>query len=145
MNAENTRILAVDPGEKTIGIAISDPGGVLARPLMALKHISMVLDSAQIVNLAEENQAGLIIVGLPTGTDNEEIPQTRHARKLIESIRTQTKLNVLPWDEWGTTKQARSVLLNAGVSRKKRGGHQDAIAAAVILQSYLDVKGQKNE
>jgi putative Holliday junction resolvase len=149
MNKENKRILAVDPGEKNIGIAVSDPGGLLARPLMVLKHVSMLLDSAQIVSLAEKNQAGLIIVGLPTGPDNEDIPQTRHARKLMDSIKTQTKLSVLLWDEWGSTKRARNILLDTGVSRTKRSGHQDALAAAVILQSYLDdqsvEKGQDNE
>jgi len=143
MNKENARILAVDPGEKNIGIAISDPGGILARPLTVLRHVSMILDSAQIANLAEENLVGMIIVGMPSGPDGEEIPQTRHAGKLIDSIRTQTQITVLAWDEWGSTKKARSALIDAGVNRSKRGGHQDALAAAMILQSYLDDKRSK--
>jgi putative Holliday junction resolvase len=146
MNKECNRTLAVDPGEKNIGIAISDPSGTLARPLIVLRHVSMLIDSAQIVKLAEENQAGLIIVGAPTGPDEEEIPQTRHARKFIDSIRTQTDISVLPWDEWGSTQKARAIQLDAGVSQSRRGGHQDALAAAVILQTYLDAtktdKGQ---
>lgn len=149
MNDQEYRILAVDPGEKNIGVAISDPSATLARSLSVIRHVSMIIDGAQIARLAEENQAGLIIVGLPTGPEGEEIPQTRHAKKLIDSIQTQTGIPVIPWDEWGSTKNARGALIDAGVSRTKRGGHQDAMAAAIILRSYLEsknfLKGTENE
>ena len=140
MNSQEYRILAVDPGEKNIGVAISDPSATLARPLSVIHHVSMIIDSAQIARLAEENQAGLIIVGLPTGSEGEEISQTRHAKKLIDSIQTQTGIPVIPWDEWGSTKNAKWTLIDAGISRSKRGGHQDAMAAAIILRSYLESK-----
>ena len=140
MNDKINRILAVDPGEKNIGIAISDPSATLARPLSVICHVSMIIDSAQIARLAEENQAVLIIVGLPTGPEGEEIPQTRHAKKMIDSIKTQTEIPVIPWDEWGSTKNAKALLINAGVSRSKRGGHQDALAASIILRSFLESK-----
>jgi putative holliday junction resolvase len=133
-----SRILAVDPGEKRIGIAISDPTATLSNPLTVINHISLKLDSALIASLANENQAGLIIVGMPKGSHDEEIPQTRHALRLIEGIRSQTGIPVIGWDEWGSTQDARQALIDAGVSRSKRGGHQDSLAAAMILRSYIE-------
>jgi putative holliday junction resolvase len=149
MSGEIGPILAVDPGEKRIGIAISDPSATLARPLEVIFHVSMKIDGAAIAALASENQVKMILVGLPMGSQNEEIPQTRHAKKLIESIASQTNLPVIGWDEWGSTQSARQVLIETGVSRSKRGGHQDALAASMILRSYLDgrdaQKGSKND
>lgn len=131
-------ILAVDPGEKHIGIAISDETAILARPLIVIDHLSMKLDAAQVAQIAEENRAMKIIVGLPLGTDGVELPQTRHARKFIEAIESQTAIVVEGWDEWGSTQAARKVLIEVGAQRSKRGGHQDSLAAAMILRSYLD-------
>ena len=133
-------ILAVDPGEKHIGVAISDVTATLARPLMVISHISMKLDAAQIAQTAAENGAIRIIVGLPTGEMGKEIPQTRHVKKLIAVIQEQTGIVVEGWDEWGTTQTARNILVEVGVQRSKRGGHQDALAAAAILRSYLEAK-----
>jgi putative Holliday junction resolvase len=132
------RLLAVDPGEKRIGIAISDETGTLASPLEVLLHVSMTIDAAQIAGLAMENGVKTIIVGVPTGGQGEEIPQTRHAQKLIESIRSQTQIPVIGWDEWGSTKKALEILIASGRSKTKRGGHQDALAAAVILNNYIE-------
>jgi putative Holliday junction resolvase len=133
-------ILAIDPGEKRIGVAISDESATLARPLMIIEHISMKMDAAQIAQIAGEHQVKLIVVGLPLGEHGEELPQTRHAKKLIENLQTQTDLPIESWDEWGSTQTARQVLIEVGIPRSKRGGHQDALAAAAILRSYLDTK-----
>jgi putative Holliday junction resolvase len=132
------RLMAVDPGEKHIGIAVSDPTATLASPLTVIDHVSLILDGAQIARLAEENQVRMIIVGLPTGGQGEEIPQTRHANKLIESIKNQTDLPIIGWDEWGSTQRARQTLIEMGSPRSKRGGHQDALAAAMILRVYIE-------
>jgi putative Holliday junction resolvase len=138
MTSVDGRILAVDPGEKKLGLALSDPSGSLASPLTVIKHESLLLDAGQIASLAEENGAVLIIVGLALAEGGEEIPQTRHARKLIDAIRGQTAITVSGWDEWGSTNQARKTLIAAGVRQSRRGGHQDALAAAMILRSYID-------
>lgn len=135
---ERGRILAVDPGEKNIGIAISDPTGSIARPLMTLKHLSKLIDAAEIARLAKENQTIKIVVGMPTGVDGEQIPQSRHSLNLAEAVRSQSDLLVVLWDESGSTKDARSALIEMDVPVSKRGGHQDALAAAMILQSYLN-------
>ena len=132
------RILAVDPGEKRLGIAISDPTATIANPLTVVKHISRPLDAATIAQLALEQQAGKIIVGQALDEDNNPTPEGRKAARLAEAIQQQTDLPVELWDESGSTQSARQARQSMGVSRKKRSGHMDDLAATVILQSYLD-------
>lgn len=132
------RILAVDPGEKNIGLALSDPTATLARPLQIVKHSSMTMDAAVISQIALENGVCRIIVGCPTGPDGEMIRQSRHSQKLAETIQLQCNLPVELWNENDSTQTARKNLIEMNIGVTKRGGHQDAVAAAVILQSYLD-------
>lgn len=134
----NGRILSVDPGDKRIGIAISDPGAMFARPLTVLKHISRAVDAAQIAQLAAENQITRIIIGEALNGEGLPTPQSRHASRLAEAIREQTSIPVEMWDESGSTKAARESRILMGVSRRKRSGHLDDVAAMMILQSYLD-------
>jgi putative holliday junction resolvase len=132
------RVLAVDPGEKRLGIAISDPTGVIASPLRVIKHVARAADAAAIVRLAEEQGAVQIVVGWALDDEGQPTPQARHAERLAEALRAITPLPVVMWDESGSTKAARSARLAMGVSRRKRSGHLDEIAATVILQSYLE-------
>ncbi len=134
----NGRIMAVDPGEKRIGLAISDETGTLARGLIVIKHESLKMDCLKIADLAQMNAVKRIIVGSPISEDGEERPQTRHAQKVAESLAECTGLPVELWDESGSTQMARANRVEAGVKREKRGGHLDEVAAAVILQSWLD-------
>ncbi len=138
------KILAVDPGEKNIGVAISDETGSLARPLKLIRHTSKMLDAATIAQIATECSVIRIIIGLPLGGTGEEIPQSRHAKNLAEAVQTQTEIPVELWDEFGSTISAKNTLIQLGIPKNKRGGHQDALAAAMILQSYLDLKGERN-
>ncbi len=132
------RVLAVDPGEKNIGLAISDPSGTIASPLCVIKHSSRLLDAAAIAQLADENGPGLIVIGQALSAEGGITPQARHAARLAEAVREQTTLPVLLWDESGSTREARSARLAMGATRRRRGGHLDEIAATVILQTYLD-------
>ena len=132
------RVLAVDPGEKRLGIAISDPTGVIASPLQVLKHVGRAADAAAIARLAQEHGAVQIVVGWALDDEGQSTPQARHAEKLVEVLRSLTPLPVILWDESGSTQAARSARLAMGVSRRKRSGHLDEIAATVILQSYLE-------
>jgi len=132
------RILAVDPGEKRLGIALSDPSGTIANPLTVIKHVSRPIDAASIAQLAQENQAALIIVGQSFDIEGQPSPQGRRASRLAEAIRQQTDLPVELWDEGGSTQAARSARIALGVSRRKRRGHMDDLAATVILQTFLD-------
>lgn len=132
------RILAVDPGEKRIGIALSDPSGMIANPLTVLKHVSRAIDAAMIAQLAQEHEAGRIIVGQALDDENQPTPQSRRAYRLAAAIRSQTRLPVELWDETGSTQAAQAARIAMGVSRRKRRGHLDDIAATYILQTYLD-------
>lgn len=137
------RILAIDPGEKRLGIAISDPTGTIANPLTVLKHISRPLDAATIVQLAEENQAGMIVVGQALDAENQPTLQSRRAENLAQAIRQQTSLPVAMWDETGSTQAARAARIAMGVPRRKRSGHLDDLAATYILQTYLDARSNR--
>jgi putative Holliday junction resolvase len=132
------RILAVDPGEKRIGIALSDPNGIIANPLTVLKHVSRAIDAAMIAQLAQEHEAGCIIVGQALDDENQPTPQSRSAYRLAAAIRSQTTIPVGLWDETGSTQAARAAGIALGARRRKRGGHLDDIAATYILQTYLD-------
>ena len=134
------RILAVDPGEKRLGIAISDPTGTIANPLSVLKHLSRPLDAAAIAQIAVENQAGKIVVGQALDSDNQPTLQSRRAAHLAEAIRQQTNLPVELWDETGSTQAAQAACIAMGVPRRKRRGHLDDLAATYILQTYLDAQ-----
>jgi len=137
------RILAVDPGEKRIGIAISDPTATIAGPLSVVQHISRLLDAASIANLAEEHQVSLIIIGKSFDEEGLPSPQSRRADRLAEAIRQQCDIPLVMWDESYSTQAARQARIEMGTSRRKRGGHMDDLAATVILQSYLDSRVTK--
>jgi putative Holliday junction resolvase len=132
------RILAVDPGEKRIGIAISDPTGTIASPLTVVKHVSRLVDAAIIAELARQHQVGLIVVGKSLGEEGAPTPQSRRSDRLAEAIRQQCETQLVMWDESFSTQMARQARIDMGVKRDKRRGHLDELAATVILQSYLD-------
>jgi putative Holliday junction resolvase len=132
------RILGIDPGEKNIGIAISDPTGTIAGPLIAIDHVSRPIDAAQIAQIANENSAGLIVVGQALDLDGKPTVSGRRAARLAASIRTQTEIPVKLWDESHSTQTARNAQIRLNTPRRKRSGHLDELAATVILQSYLN-------
>ncbi|MBW7919584.1 MAG: Holliday junction resolvase RuvX [Anaerolineales bacterium] len=132
------RILAVDHGEKRIGLALSDPTATIASPLTVIAHVSRAVDAAQVAALAVEHQAGLILVGQSFDEDGNPNAAGRSAARFAEALRAQTDTPVQMWDESLSTHDARASRLALGVSRKKRAGHHDALAATVILQSYLE-------
>lgn len=132
------RVLAVDHGEKRIGLALSDPSGTIARPLKVIEHLSRLIDAAQVASLAEENEAGLIVIGQSFDEEGRPNLAGRRAARFAEALKQQTAIPIVLWDESFSTQDARAARIELGVSRKKRGGHQDALAAVVILQSYLE-------
>lgn len=132
------KFLAVDPGDKRIGIAVSDPTGTIANPLKVIDHVSRDIDAARVVNIAMELAVAGIVVGCPFDADGTPGPQARKAMRFAAAIRMQTQLPVVLWDESGSTQEAREAKIALGVKRAKRAGHLDDLAAAVILQSYLD-------
>ncbi|HEY5731256.1 MAG TPA: Holliday junction resolvase RuvX [Anaerolineales bacterium] len=132
------RILAVDHGEKRIGLALSDPTGTIASPLTVIKHTSRLMDAAQVANIASENDAGLIIIGQSFNEDGEPNLAGRRAGNFAAVLKEQTNIPIELVDESFSTKDARAAVIEMRVSRKKRSGHHDALAAVMILRSYLE-------
>ena len=134
------RILAVDHGEKRIGLALSDPTATNASPLRVIKHVSRLLDAAQVANLASENEVGLIVIGQSFDEEGNPNLAGRRAAKFAEALKEQTNLPVELFDESFSTQDARATRIEMGVSRKKRSGHMDELAAVMILRSYIEAK-----
>jgi len=132
------RILAVDHGEKRIGLALSDPTATIASPFKVIKHVSRLLDAAQVANLANENDAGLILIGQSFDEDGNPNLAGRRAAKFAEALKEQTNIPVELFDESFSTQDARATRIEMGVSRKKRAGHMDELAAVMILRSYIE-------
>lgn len=132
------RILAVDHGEKQIGLALSDPTATIASPLKVIQHISRLMDAAQVANLASENEVGLIVVGQSFDEEGRPNLAGRRAAKFAEALKQQTQIPVILWDESFSTQDARATRIEMGVSRRQRSGHMDELAAVMILKSYLE-------
>ncbi len=139
------RILAVDHGEKNIGLALSDPSGTIAGPFKVIKHISRLVDAAQVASLAAENDAALIVIGQSFDEEGKPNLAGRRAAKFAEALKEQTQISIILWDESFSTQDARAARIEMGVSRKQRAGHMDELAAVMILRSYLDANGPKVE
>ena len=137
------RILCIDWGRKNIGLAISDPVGLIAKPLRVLKHISREENAKHILRIATENGVILIIIGIAYLDDGTPSYSGRSALRLSNVLKKHGELPVKAWDESGSTRLARKAKIEAGTSRRKRRGHLDATAAAIILQDYLDREGQE--
>jgi putative Holliday junction resolvase len=132
------RILAVDHGEKRIGLALSDETAIIASPLKVIEHVSRAIDVAQVADLAVQNNVTLIVVGQSFDEDGNPNPAGRRAGRFADELKNQTSIPIQLWDESFSTQDARAARIQLGVSRKKRSGHQDAFAAVVILQSYIE-------
>jgi putative holliday junction resolvase len=132
------RILSIDPGSKRIGIAISDPTGTIANPLIVLQHVARLMDTAAVAELASNYGVGLIVIGQSFDDEGNPSPEGRRSLRFAETLKTQTSIPVTMWDESFSTQDARLARIQMGVRRKKRSGHLDDLAATVLLQSYLD-------
>jgi putative holliday junction resolvase len=139
------RVLAVDLGEKRLGLAISDPTGTIANPLGVITHVGRLADAAMVADKARELGAVSIVVGQALDSEGNIGPAARHAGRFAETLQGQTDLPVLLWDESGSTQAARQARIAMGVRRDKRRGHLDDLAATVILQTFLDAQSLRSE
>ena len=140
------KFLGIDHGNARIGVAVSDPTGLLARPLQIVKHISRPVDAFNVSRIAEGEGCQVIVVGLPLDADGGVGPRARAVNRFIEELRNQTDLSVIPWDESYSTQQARQASIDRGEGRQKRKSAMDDQVAAIILQNYLDnrCRGEKD-
>lgn len=137
------RILAIDHGEKRIGLALSDPTATIASPFKVIEHISRTLDAAQVANLASENEVGLIVIGQSFDDAGQPNLAGRRAAKFADALKQQTQIPIMLWDESFSTQDARATRIEMGVSRRKRAGHLDELAAVMILRSYIESQIKK--
>lgn len=132
------RALGVDYGEKRVGLAVSDPAGIVATPL---RTASVDSDEDAVRAVAEacaETEAGLVVVGLPLNMDNTRGPAAEKVEAFAARLRNVVDVDVHLWDERLSTALVERALLEADMSRKKRRQKRDRLAAQVILQGYLD-------
>lgn len=132
------RLLAVDPGERYLGVAVSDLSGIIARPLITFTHVSRVKDAERLMALAREHQVEGIVLGMALNANDEVGPQARRAERLAEALRALTNLPIIPHDESYSSAAAQSLMLASGKKRRERREQIHAVAAAALLQSYLD-------
>ncbi|HSS60031.1 MAG TPA: Holliday junction resolvase RuvX [Candidatus Limnocylindrales bacterium] len=134
------RVLAVDPGSKRVGLALSDPTGTIAQPLGTVEAEPPDTLPARLAEVAKENDARRIVVGLPRRLDGSYGPEAKAARQLADGIRKASGLPVELVDERLTTAAAERSMIAQGVRRAKRRATIDSVAAALLLQSHLDAK-----
>ena len=133
---EQGRLIALDVGDRRVGIATCDEGRLLATPLAVLSRRSRQEDAQRLARIAAEQQVVGLVVGHPCHADGSAGTQARAAARYGHRMGNALELPVLLWDEHGSTQEAASRLQAAG--RKGSSPGLDAEAAAVILQSYLD-------
>jgi putative Holliday junction resolvase len=134
----DVRWLGLDVGTKTIGIAVSDAEGVIATPLRTLARHGGTRDLETVAAVARETGAGGLVLGLPLDLAGKEGPSARRVRELGQGLAEHLDCPVRYWDERFSTAQAERALLEGDVKRERRKQLIDQIAAAVILQSFLD-------
>ena len=142
------RILGLDYGSKTVGVAVSDPLGFTAQGVEIIRRKSenkMRQTLARIEELIAQYQVEEIVLGLPKNMNNTLGDRAEKSLELKETLERRTGLPVVMWDERLTTVSANRVLMETGVRRENRKEHVDDIAAVFILQGYLDYLANKNE
>ena len=132
------RLLGLDVGSKTIGMALSDVGRMVATPLATLKRGKFREAATALVELAAEHDVGGLVIGLPINMDGSEGPRAQATRAFARNLAEHTDLPMVFWDERLSTAAAERALLEADASRAKRSAAIDKMAAAIILQGALD-------
>jgi putative Holliday junction resolvase len=132
------RAMGVDAGTRRVGIALSDELRITASPLTTLQRKDDRSTARAIRDLAVKHEVDRIVVGHPVGLDGREQESSREAAALAVAIRDAAQIEVVSWDERLTTAQAERALIEGGVRRERRREIIDQVAAALMLQSYLD-------
>jgi len=132
------RVLGLDYGRVRIGLALSDPRGVIAIPLEVYRRGSLEEDLRKMKNIIEEHRIRRIVVGLPLNMNGSEGPQALETRGFVEVLQGALDCPIEMWDERLTSRIAERAMLEGDLSRAKRKKHRDKIAACVMLQGYLD-------
>lgn len=136
--APNRRLIGIDAGTKTLGLALSDVTRRIATPLETIRRTKFTADAAQLLTLAGRHGVGGLVLGLPVNMDGSEGPRAQSTRSLARNLNKLSSLPILLWDERLSTAAAERTLLEADASRRRRDQVIDKMAAAIILQGALD-------
>jgi len=136
------RLLGLDLGTKTIGLALSDVQRQIASPLETIQRVKFGLDAAALLKIAEKHQVAGLVIGLPLNMDGTEGPRVQSTRAFVRNLTPLTALPIAFWDERMSTLAVTRTLLDADASRAKRAAVVDKMAAAYILQGALDRLGR---
>jgi len=138
------RLLGLDLGEKTIGLALSDPGLSVASPITTIRRTKFTADAKELLRIVAERQVGGLVIGLPLNMDGSEGPRCQSVRQFAVNLTKLQDLPILFWDERLSTVAVERNMIDADLSRAKRAKVVDQAAAAFILQGVLDALSYKS-
>lgn len=146
----SNRMIGLDVGDKTIGVAVSDPLMISAQGVCTVERVGARKDCDRIIEYIRQYEAELVVCGLPLMLDGTDSPQTEKVREFAKLLENKMRSSALKTklvfcDERFTTKIAESVMLQSGMKRKERKEYVDKQAAMIILQSYMDSLRFKKE
>jgi len=132
------RLIGIDAGTKTLGLALSDVNRGIASPLETIKKTKFKADAARLLDICAEHKIAGLVLGLPISLDGTEGPRAQSTRALARNLNKLSLLPILLWDERLTTAEAERMLIAADQTRKRRAEVIDKLAATIILQNALD-------
>lgn len=132
------RLIGIDAGTKTLGLALSDVTRTIASPMETIRRTKFSLDVKRLLELAAEHRIAGFVLGLPSNLDGTEGPRAQSTRAFARNVNRLSKLPILLWDERLSTAAAERTLLEADTSRRRRAEVIDKLAATIILQGALD-------
>ena len=139
------RLLGLDLGSKTIGLAISDSGFMIASPLETIRRKKFTLDALALKAIIDERQIGGLVLGLPKNMDGSDGPRVQSTRQFAANLLERFDIPIAFWDERLSTMAVERLLVNeADMSRRKRSAVVDKMAASYILQGALDLMASQN-
>jgi putative Holliday junction resolvase len=137
--APRQRLFGLDLGTKTIGVAVSDPGLVVASPLTTIRRTKFTADAQALLALVDENNVGGLVIGLPRNMDGSEGPRCQSTRQFADNLLKLRDISIVFWDErLSTAAVERAMVAEGDVSRARRAAIVDQVAAGYILQGFLD-------
>ncbi|MCW5699167.1 MAG: Holliday junction resolvase RuvX [Rhodospirillales bacterium] len=141
-----SRLLGLDVGGKTVGLALSDETLLVATPLLTLRRKRFSTDAAALAETVSSNDVGGLVIGLPVSMDGSEGPRCQSVRQFADNLRHHVDIPMAFWDErWSTKVVERMLVAEADISRRRRRQVVDKLAAAYILQGALDFVGTRHQ
>jgi len=138
------RVLGLDLGERRVGVALSDPLGIIAQGRETMTRVGRRKDLLALAALVRDEDIQQVVIGLPLRLDGTAGPAAEEARRFAADLESVLDVPVDLWDERLTTVEVERVMTDAGVRRRKRRDHVDRLAAVLILQSWLDARAARS-